>query len=75
LLIVKFDLFMKSLLKREFPANNLEGNVIPLSDAEAMNIEGGIPPIVVAACIVGGAFVAGVVVGAVAAWAVYELTH
>lgn len=47
-----------------------------LSELEMKETNGGaVPAIVVAAAAIGGAFVVGLAVGALAAWAVYELTH
>jgi len=55
--------------------NDRDLGVVEMSNEELVNVEGGVAPILVAAAIVGGGFVAGLAVGALAAWAVYEITH
>ena len=56
--------------------NILNYNVDSLNESEMREINGGaVPPLLIAAAAVGGAFVLGLAVGALAAWAVYEITH
>lgn len=52
-----------------------ESNLRLLSEEEMRTIDGGVPPLLIAGAVIGGAFVAGLAVGALAAWAVYEITH
>jgi lactobin A/cerein 7B family class IIb bacteriocin len=51
-------------------------NLQELSIEEMKSIEGGaVPPVLVAVACIGGAFICGLAVGALAAWAVYKLTR
>jgi lactobin A/cerein 7B family class IIb bacteriocin len=51
-------------------------NLQSLNKKELEQINGGgVPPLLIAGAAIGGAFVLGLAVGALAAWAVYEITH